>query len=91
MSKLGRDPSTDLQQRPVVMECDVDQWAVVQLGRAAWDGTRPQARVDRGRELKRAGTGPRSSMDYPSHTRSRCGWVRRAATPCRPRPEAGRQ
>lgn len=59
---------TDLLPRPVVTESDVDQRAVVQLGRAAWDGTSPQAIVDRGLESMEPSTKPHSSMDDPSDT-----------------------
>lgn len=61
---------TDLLPRPVVTACDVDQRAVVQLGRAAWDGTCPQAIVARGRESMKPSTKPHSSMDDPGDTRA---------------------
>lgn len=73
MGGLGTDPATDLLPRPVVTERDVGQRALLQLGRATWDGTRPLTKVDRGRELKKPGTKPgtkpRSSMDDASDTR----------------------
>ncbi|CAB4942658.1 unannotated protein [freshwater metagenome] len=61
---------TDLLPRPVVTDCDVDQRAVVQLGRAARDETRPETMVDRGRESMKPSTKPHSSMDDPSDTRA---------------------